>query len=84
MPDPITDPIKNEEGPAELLAVLKEGDFFGEMALIESQPRNASVRARTPVEVVVMGRNVFSQLSRSLTPLRQILIDTVTRRKAAQ
>ena len=75
---------KNEEGPAELLAVLKEGDFFGEMALIESQPRNASVRARTPVEVVVMGRNGFSQLSRSLTPLRQILIDTVTRRKAAQ
>ncbi|MCH8039830.1 MAG: hypothetical protein IH977_05720 [Nitrospinae bacterium] len=45
---------------------------------------NASVRARTPVEVVVMGRNVFSQLSRSLTPLRNILIDTVTRRKAAQ
>jgi hypothetical protein len=28
-----------------------------------------------------MGRNVFSQLSRSLTPLQHILIDTVKRRK---
>jgi len=74
---------KNEQGEAEVLAVLKEGEFFGEMALLESQPRVASVRARTPVEVCVMGRNVFTQLSRSMTPLRNILIDTVKRRNAA-
>jgi len=74
---------KNEKAAAEVLAVLKEGEFFGEMALLESQPRVASVRARTPVEVVVMGRNVFTQLSRSMTPLRNILIDTVKQRAAA-
>ncbi len=74
---------KNEQAEAEVLAVLKEGEFFGEMALIESQPRVASVRARTPVEVCVMGRNVFTQLSRSMTPLRNILIDTVKLRNAA-
>lgn len=72
---------EGEEEPAAPVAMLKEGDFFGEMALIESQPRSASVRAHTPVEVVVMGQNVFSQLSRSLTPLRHILIDTIKRRK---
>ena len=55
----------------------------GERALLESQPRVASVRALTPVEVVVMGRNVFTQLSRSMTPLRNILIDTVKQRDAA-
>jgi len=71
---------KHEQAEAEVLAVLKEGEFFGEMALLESQPRVASVRAHTPVEVVVMGRNVFTQLSRSMRPLRNILIDTVKRR----
>ena len=70
----------HEGEPATLLAVLKEGDVFGEMALLNSQPRVASVRARTSVEVVVMGRNVFSQLSRSLTPLRNYLIETVKNR----
>ncbi len=74
---------KNEQAEAEVLAVLKEGEFFGEMALLESQPRVASVRACTPVEVCVMGRNVFTQLSRSMTPLRNILIDTVKHRNAA-
>jgi len=74
---------KNDKAEAKVLAVLKEGEFFGEMALLESQPRIASVRARTPVEVVVMGRNVFTQLSRSMTPLRNILIDTVKHRDAA-
>ena len=74
---------KNEKNEAELLAVLKEGEFFGEMALLDSQARVASVRARTPVQVVVMGRNVFTQLSRSMTPLRNILIDTVKHRDAA-
>ena len=74
---------QNEQAEAEVLAVLKEGEFFGEMALLESQPRVASVRARTPVEVCVMGRNVFTQLSRSMTPLRNILVDTVKHRNAA-
>lgn len=73
----------SEKGETKVLAVLKEGEFFGEMALLDSQPRVASVRARTHVEVVVMGRNVFTQLSRSMTPLRNILIDTVKQRDAA-
>ena len=75
--------VKKEKAEPEVLAVLKEGEFFGERALLESQPRVASVRARTPVEVVVMGRNVFNQLSRSMTPLRNILIDTVKQRDEA-
>ena len=65
---------------AKPLRVLSPGDFFGEIALIQSQPRSASVRARTPVQVVVMGRQVFTQLSRSLAPLRKILAEAVKQR----
>lgn len=62
------------------VAVLGPGAFFGEMALINNHPRSASVRALTSVEVVVMGRNVFTQVSNSLAPLRQLLLEAVNKR----
>ncbi len=68
------------EDDEQVVAVMGAGDFFGEMALIENRPRGASVRARTPVEVTVLGREVFSQVSRSLTSLRHIVSDAVKRR----
>lgn len=64
----------------EMLAVLGSGAFFGEQALINNEPRNASPRARTTVEVLVMGRNVFSQMSKALAPLRDALAATLNRR----
>ena len=73
----------DEEKSTEVLAVLGPGDFFGEMALFDNQPRNASIRARTPVEVVVMGRNVFTQISGSLTAFRNLLADAVKRRRTS-
>jgi NADH dehydrogenase len=67
----------------EVIATLGTGNFFGEQALINNQPRDASVRARTPVEVVVMGRNVFTTISKSLAPLKQALTAAITRRSSA-
>jgi NADH dehydrogenase len=67
-------------GPELLVAVLGGGDFFGEMALVEQRPRSASVRARTDVEVTMLGAEVFTRLSRSLAPLQQRLADAVRRR----
>ncbi|MBI4228779.1 MAG: FAD-dependent oxidoreductase [Deltaproteobacteria bacterium] len=74
--------IRNgEEGKSSsILAVLGPGDFFGEMALIDNRPRNATIRARTPVEVMVMGRNVFQQISNTMAPFREILANAVRRR----
>lgn len=72
-----------EKPEGEVIATLGMGNFFGEQALITNQPRAASVRARTPVEVVVMGRNVFTTISKSLAPLRNALTAAITRRSAA-
>ncbi|HEX9665805.1 MAG TPA: FAD-dependent oxidoreductase [Thermodesulfobacteriota bacterium] len=74
--------IRNgEEGKSRsILAVLGPGDFFGEMALIDNHPRNATIRARTAVEVLVMGRNVFQQISSTMAPFREILANAVRRR----
>jgi NADH dehydrogenase len=71
---------QTDGGPQQLVAVLRAGDFFGEMALVEQRPRSASVRARTDVEVTMLGADVFTRLSRSLAPLQQRLVDAVRRR----
>jgi NADH dehydrogenase len=72
-----------EKPDGEVIAALGLGNFFGEQALLSNQPRAASVRARTPVEVVVMGRNVFTTISKSLAPLRAALTAAITRRSSA-
>ncbi|HET7537184.1 MAG TPA: FAD-dependent oxidoreductase [Candidatus Didemnitutus sp.] len=69
-----------EKPAGEIIATLGAGNFFGEQALINNRPRSASVRARTPMEAVVMGRNVFTTISKSLAPLRSALTAALTRR----
>lgn len=41
-------------GKSVVLATLERGDFFGEMSLLESQPRAATVRAKGDAELVVI------------------------------
>jgi NADH dehydrogenase len=64
----------------EVVTVLGAGSFFGERALLGNRPRVMSIRARTPVEVLVMGKNVFGQVSGALTPLKDALAQTLNRR----
>jgi CRP-like cAMP-binding protein len=45
-----------------LLAVLKSGDIFGEMALLESKPRTASAIAYEDCEVMVVTRENFERM----------------------
>ena len=44
------------------LRELGEGDFFGEIALLETSERTASVVARTPMQLVVVSRLAFERL----------------------
>ena len=52
------------------------------MALLSDSPRNATVVAKTDVEVVVMGRCVFDQISESMKPLKDLLVRAATERAA--
>lgn len=47
-------------GGRHLICTLREGEFFGEMALLENKPRSASVLARSAVKVIFLGRGEFS------------------------
>jgi CRP/FNR family cyclic AMP-dependent transcriptional regulator len=46
------------------LRELGPGDFFGEIALLETSERTASVAARTPMQLIVVTRDAFRELVR--------------------
>lgn len=71
---------KDSGSDGEVVSVLGPGSFFGEKALLNNEPRVATVRARTAVEVLVMGKNVFTQISKALAPLGEALAQSLNRR----
>ena len=71
-----------EDGvPAHTVAVLGAGSFFGEQALLDNAPRNKTVRARTEVDLVIMGASVFQRVSSALAPFREALVEASRRRR---
>src|SRR4051812_869588 len=44
------------------IATLGPGDSFGELALLDKHPRNATAIAETPMELVVIGQREFAGL----------------------
>jgi len=50
-----------EDGREVILSVLREGDFFGEMALLDDQPRSAHVIAMQDSNLLVLRREDFQR-----------------------
>jgi hypothetical protein len=48
-----------------LIAILGEGQVFGEMGLIEDRPRSATVKASSELKVRIIDRNHFNELLRT-------------------
>ncbi|MEW6685833.1 MAG: Crp/Fnr family transcriptional regulator [Candidatus Edwardsbacteria bacterium] len=64
------------------LAVLKEGDFFGEMALIDGSPRSATATALEETRLLIVDREAFkAQLKEN--PMIEYVLETMSRRLRA-
>ena len=50
----------------ERISLLGPGDFFGEIALLETGRRTAGVVAESPMQLVVMHRRDFKQMQREM------------------
>ncbi len=50
------------DGHGAVVATLKDGDFFGETALLMSTPRTATVRASAPSDFFILNRSDFSRI----------------------
>ena len=59
---------------------LAEGDFFGEMALLDGFPRSASVRAVSDCECLVLARWDFLGLARTSPEVPLAILPVLSRR----
>lgn len=57
--------IKDEDGDEVILADLAQGDFFGEMALIDGRQRSADARVTEDARFAVLSRSAFISFVRS-------------------
>ena len=55
----------DETGVERVVNVLKEDQYFGEIGLLRNEPRNATVRAKTSLEVIAVSRESFELLVKS-------------------
>ena len=75
-----------EEGEAEVLrggehvASLGPGDFLGEMGIVTRAPRNASVVARSPMRVLVMGEQDFRGVAQMFPAVAEQIREAVRER----
>ncbi|HMS82201.1 MAG TPA: FAD-dependent oxidoreductase [Nitrospira sp.] len=72
---------RDASGQPAVVGELGPGDFFGEISLLDGTARLGSVRARTAVEVVVTGKEIFSNMSRTFTPFRTFLAQALRWRR---
>jgi CRP-like cAMP-binding protein len=59
---------------------LGPGDFFGEMSLIDGDPRSATIEATTPMRLLVLGYREFWQLLDESLPMVRKIMRSLTRR----
>ena len=71
---------KTTGGKKEILAVRPAGDVIGEMALLESIPRNATVRARTDCKFIAIGTEPFNYLIDTYPAAARKMLSTVSAR----
>jgi len=62
------------------LAVLGRGESFGEMALLSSAPRMATVRAKKATELTAISRGSFKRLMESFPQLGEEISERIARR----
>ncbi|NLB62575.1 MAG: Crp/Fnr family transcriptional regulator [Fibrobacter sp.] len=63
-----------------ILTLLGKGDFFGEMSLIDEEPRSASVRAVSKSEILVLKREHFLEKVYGNPDLAMTLMSVLSKR----
>jgi CRP-like cAMP-binding protein len=62
------------------VATLKPGDFFGELSLLDRNPRSASVECRTDIGVLLLSYRHFSKLLDSAPTIGKKLLSAMASR----
>jgi len=66
--------IVSPEGEEAIIATLRPGDYFGELALLDGEPRSATATALEPAEMGEIARAVFMRLIETQPAVRLALL----------
>jgi putative ABC transport system ATP-binding protein len=75
--------LRSQDGREEKLDEMGPGRYFGEVALVMDQPRNATVRATDRVEVYTVDREIFDRFRDVSRPFIERILVNFTARTAA-
>ncbi len=70
----------SEEGGEVILAILGEGEFFGELSVVDGLSRSATVTALDQVELLVMKRDDFIDALQKHAPISYFLLKELAQR----
>ncbi|HEY3132845.1 MAG TPA: cyclic nucleotide-binding domain-containing protein [Acidobacteriota bacterium] len=76
--------VHEGDGAESVIAKLGKGEYFGEMALLSNEPRNATVRAVSHTELATLGKRNFLPLLNVLPAAHEDILKTVRRRAMAK
>jgi CRP-like cAMP-binding protein len=71
---------RQANGEERQLAILSQGDFFGEMSILEDLPRTASVRALEDCKLVQINGSTFDQMLRKNAEIAVRMMRKLSRR----
>jgi NADH dehydrogenase len=77
------DVLKEESGVASTLATLRAGEYFGEMAVLSDKTRNATIQARTAMEVLLIPKRDFDTLRKSVPAFGEVFHELARKRAPA-
>jgi NADH dehydrogenase len=75
--------LREQKGEQELLSTLRPGEYFGEMALLSDKTRNATIRTRTVMNVLIIPKADFNKLRQSVPGFEDVFSELAKLRAAA-
>jgi CRP-like cAMP-binding protein len=72
--------VSSPEGQEAILVMLDTDESFGELALLDDQPRSATIQATRPTEVLALRKDDFHRLIRQTPDIAFGLLKVMTRR----
>ncbi len=75
---------KSVQDDSVVIGVIPQGEMFGEMALIDDQPRSGTARAVEPTVIATIPRATFQQRLERTDPVIRQLLNLLIRRLRSQ
>jgi CRP/FNR family transcriptional regulator/CRP/FNR family cyclic AMP-dependent transcriptional regulator len=73
--------VNSSEGKQAILATLRSGEFFGEMAVLDGEPRSASVVAAEPCRLLMLYRKAFLDILQRYPKIAIAMLIEMSRRQ---